>query len=490
MKRTSIFLLAFLCLSSIWAQTDTLLLARSLMRTPGTANFRLDSARFLYDSQQRISTETFFSWDKDSSSYDSTRRVFTAYVADTLETIEQKWNPTGQVWNNDFLLKSYTDSANFVSHNYKFLWNESISKWDSGTKEFTYLNQYFQDTFRIQYGWSNSDNTWVPSRRIRQKWDPNFPGDDEKLTFSLSEFNYGPGVQFQFVSKRVYEYDNQARQVLYERWDEEFGPTRKESRFFSNGGMKMVQLVESALATGQAPYPLVKRDSLVYGYGFAVSDERIMDYDSLYRFTFDPGGNSGAGPWSPIRREIRRRSQDSLYSYTEIFIDSVGWQKFSLKVDVYSPVHGQVLESMISDWNADFSSYIPVIQRLNLYNINGDRTHDYTYYFRDGERTLDRRWRWYYRTQILLPVDPDEESSLRVYPNPASQMIQVKIPNGEHISGFRLLDLRGQTLLQGDLQDRETLQVLAINLGSIPTGTYILLLEGKDSLYQQKIQKH
>ena len=83
--------------------------------------------------------------------------------------------------------------------------------------------------------------------------------------------------------------------------------------------------------------------------------------------------------------------------------------------------------------------------------------------------------------------DPGEDLETVVYPNPATDMINIRL--SENISGnlsFMLLDMNGKELKNGSLTQKET----AIHFGSFPSAPYLLLIsENGKSLKSYKIIK-
>jgi hypothetical protein len=68
-----------------------------------------------------------------------------------------------------------------------------------------------------------------------------------------------------------------------------------------------------------------------------------------------------------------------------------------------------------------------------------------------------------------------------IYPNPTSGLVSIDISEGTVI----ISDISGKVLLETTLKDHKT-----IDLGSFPSGIYVLMLKTKDSIYEFKILKN
>lgn len=72
---------------------------------------------------------------------------------------------------------------------------------------------------------------------------------------------------------------------------------------------------------------------------------------------------------------------------------------------------------------------------------------------------------------------------LKLYPNPANDQLNVKLPTDETINSFKILGTSGQMWHHESIDNREQ---LSISVRQLPTGVYVLILEGKDSNFNKK----
>ncbi|GAB4244793.1 MAG: hypothetical protein Tsb0034_23150 [Ekhidna sp.] len=78
-----------------------------------------------------------------------------------------------------------------------------------------------------------------------------------------------------------------------------------------------------------------------------------------------------------------------------------------------------------------------------------------------------------------LGLAPDK-LQVRMYPNPAIDFLRIEVESAAH---FRLMDLKGGTLLKGVVTDEQ------INVSEIPAGIYLMEIETPDGVLKKKLMK-
>jgi hypothetical protein len=79
-----------------------------------------------------------------------------------------------------------------------------------------------------------------------------------------------------------------------------------------------------------------------------------------------------------------------------------------------------------------------------------------------------------------VAVEDHQEHNFDVYPNPASEVLNVKSTDGSFT--YRLLDLTGRQIRTGAADGRA-----AINVSSLPAGVYMLQLNSESKTITQKV---
>ena len=71
-------------------------------------------------------------------------------------------------------------------------------------------------------------------------------------------------------------------------------------------------------------------------------------------------------------------------------------------------------------------------------------------------------------------IDQTFSDAIKLYPNPASNVLYFEIENDQDIEGVRILNLNGQELLQSNLNTK------SISIQSLSSGSYQIIFEGKN----------
>lgn len=92
----------------------------------------------------------------------------------------------------------------------------------------------------------------------------------------------------------------------------------------------------------------------------------------------------------------------------------------------------------------------------------------------------------------ITPVDRilgDEQAQFSLYPNPASQYIQVRAEAEGGLTQLRVVDMRGVTMLEYQQTSWLTGQVTDVNLTTLPAGSYFLQIQQEDAYWVTKFIK-
>lgn len=92
-------------------------------------------------------------------------------------------------------------------------------------------------------------------------------------------------------------------------------------------------------------------------------------------------------------------------------------------------------------------------------------------------------------TAIVLTYNPvfvgvqtyQDQNALKVYPNPGNGILQIEYPNAR-LQGWWLIDSKGTEYLRGDFSAGQNLDA-----STVPSGTYLLMLEGEQTHLVRKI---
>jgi hypothetical protein len=96
--------------------------------------------------------------------------------------------------------------------------------------------------------------------------------------------------------------------------------------------------------------------------------------------------------------------------------------------------------------------------------------------------------------EITLPVYVDcnvsaeqitEKSNISIYPNPASDFLQISLPQFEENSFVKIVNAQGQTVLVEQLFNAET----KLNISALPSGSYIARIYCENRIENLRFEK-
>ena len=125
-----------------------------------------------------------------------------------------------------------------------------------------------------------------------------------------------------------------------------------------------------------------------------------------------------------------------------------------------------------------------IIERLNYgqrclvfgYDANGNRTH----------RNVDNNCLETKEMAETQEIETDNE--MKVYPNPTEGSFKIVMPgsSGSQKQYYKVYDMNGVTLLEGELHDNEA----DIDIGNYPSGVYLLKITYGDDVLSKIVLKH
>ncbi len=143
-----------------------------------------------------------------------------------------------------------------------------------------------------------------------------------------------------------------------------------------------------------------------------------------------------------------------------------------------------------SGWNVSISG-----SELKLLNTTNTNSQELIANYVDGNNVISGKIMVHFTDEVVigdnnLPSSKFEESELitsnqnfTVYPNPASDKIQIILPNNLESANYQLLDINGRVLLSGLIHQQST----EINTSSISNGLYFLQVKSASYSQVQKI---
>ncbi len=106
-------------------------------------------------------------------------------------------------------------------------------------------------------------------------------------------------------------------------------------------------------------------------------------------------------------------------------------------------------------------------------------------HFKSDSYGSNKGWTAYYKTDKTDIFDKQNNSNLKIYPNPTKGILFIE-NNSFEINEIEIYDLYGKLILKKEIRNIKE----NINLTSLPAGVYFLGIKNENSYYLQKIIKY
>ncbi len=165
-------------------------------------------------------------------------------------------------------------------------------------------------------------------------------------------------------------------------------------------------------------------------------------------------------------------------------------QQLATYTTLYSPLQTVMSHAYSSDYmpfeeNGDIiTGFYENTESNTEHTVNDTFANvDPTYVYNVGKAAVGALQHFAVATTSLLGVNETTTKSLetvKIYPNPAKDMINIDLPNHVNTFSFELTDMSGRSLLQSENQTK-------VSLSGLSTGTYLATIKTKDSSVTKKL---
>jgi hypothetical protein len=294
-----------------------------------------------------------------------------------------------------------------------------------------------------------------------QDWSVNVFVNDERFLFEYGPdggqieeliYQFWNGIQWVVGSRQVFEYNQSGRitELRTEEWDGQWNNRERRTLDYSNGTVLLIEEWDGI------QWLVYEKREYAYNIDGRVISETFYDWVSgqweeyrRYESQYDATGNLlqedeySSGELSgrdECQYDRSKRLSDIDHFFWELFFEVV------FQGPINFPYINKILSRTTLDYNENDESFEPV--RREVYNYE----------------------------QKIMTSSQDvigRPNYTAIYPNPVSSLLNVK---GGELSGtpYVILNMAGKTVQQGNIELHNSLRV-----DDLPSGTYILMIEGK-----------
>jgi hypothetical protein len=167
-------------------------------------------------------------------------------------------------------------------------------------------------------------------------------------------------------------------------------------------------------------------------------------------------------------------------------IDSLLVHNYYRKCIIFKRISVGIEEEALEEkWIEGIGSVHGILFPLNLRPLEIDGEEDLTCFFEDN--TLIWRNGFYKTCELLTVSSPTINDQIEIYPNPASQFFNVKIPyeSENFISKIELFDMMGNNVLMQSYKLHD--DNYQINISNIKSGVYVLIINIDEKSITKKL---
>ncbi len=123
-------------------------------------------------------------------------------------------------------------------------------------------------------------------------------------------------------------------------------------------------------------------------------------------------------------------------------------------------------------------------------NVTGITTNlnESNYQFRSGKTKQDRRFTVLFETEegTILGLEGFTKETIVIYPNPANNQLNIRIPNALETQSIKIIDMLGKTLLT---KNRSIENHTILDITNLNTGVYFIEISINETRVVRKIIK-
>lgn len=387
-----------------------------------------------------------------------------------------KWDIGSGQWKNHVKNKYTYDANGNMTLGIVIEWNSLTSQWVNYSKdEYTY------------------DGNGNPTNRITRNW---FSATSEWINYYNEESSYDiNGNMILLIAK---DWNSGSSQ-----WENSY---KYESTYDING--KLTRLTYSFWDNGTSQWIIINKDEYTYDIDGNMTLNITYDWNSgtsqwdffnKYEYSYDANRNmilyiasyweSGTSQWQGFDKEENTYDANgnltvNIYSYWDQFGIN-DWLK-SYKIENTYDINGNRTVYLNNDWNSLSSQWEITDKKEYTYDIAyslndlympswiskdyyANKPVDYISYDYDGANwTNNRKNTYYYTTLAGTSVKELSSKNYTVYPNPASDNINISFTSNSIFVTFDLYDTQGRKLISKEVTNNNQ-----ISLDGLKSGIYL-----------------
>ncbi len=404
-----------------------------------------DNDYYLIDELQRI-------YNRDSARfYDYMENIYTRDINhNVIQKVSKFANSNGDLVYSSRYNYSYDANNNLIESIYQ-VYNSSSQTWKNSTLDSFFYNNQNLKTLYKHYVYDSNTGDWVPSTKReyeydafnnkikQQKW---YYDNNNWVNSNLDSFYYQNGYlmsevhyywddansAWEFSFKRDYQYDANGNLIQKTNYNSANEITYRIKFYYNSDNLLNY---DTSFIT----------NNLVYYYSDIYSYDNLNNLTTQLKHRYD----TSSGQWN--NNTMTEYSYDTQRNFSDAVLPENYWNFSGINVTSLP------LQFLLKVWNPDSTNWI------NIY-----------------------RFRYIYETVVTSVGNISNSQQITLYPNPASNVVNINLPD-EQQAFVTIYDAKGRVVHTTQLVTGQ------VSVKSLPTGTYFLVVRGKNKVYVGKFLK-
>lgn len=370
-------------------------------------------------------------WDSETSQWKNIQKLENKYDNDLNQVLMSHywWNNDSNRWKGSFKTeKEFAPGKKELSKT-ESVWNDTTGNWIYNYKEKYNYDQYGNLEFTEIYLWNSIKNEWeFKSGKSKSEYTYNESG---KVTEQIHYVWNSEISDWQYAEKNEYNWDTQNRLILHINsiWNterNEWLKIKKLSYSFDSEGRYILD--------SNSHWDEEKNDwriTTLYESGWDFNDYLIL-YSNLQ--------------WS---------------GFADIYWGGKTEQQFNEK--------GQTLWNIGYTWDNNLQNWKTVLKTTYIYTNEGliDTAASFNLDTYLNEWIGTSRAIYFYSGTVDIK-EISHDSAVKIYPNPASDFINIEVTAGNQESHFELFDLNGKLLMSKSVSNSDQIKLQTFKNGIYP----------------------
>ncbi|MFN8294225.1 MAG: T9SS type A sorting domain-containing protein [Chitinophagales bacterium] len=427
-----------------------------------TAAWKPDYKAVFTFGSNNLWTEYYYQEKNQSGVLENVKKYTRTFNAKNIET-----NYITSVWNNGAWRNKSQSNRTYQADTLLLLyvaqnWDTAASAWVNGFKEERTFDAAGRETSYAQFNWDVNTNAWIGS------------------FMQVATFN---AQGFQTASEGLY-------------WNAGTSSFRKSSRTLYTPNAAGKSTIDSVQTWNSVAGAYISHTVRLYTYNASnamltyrslmVNASGVVTSNFLSTKTLDAGNrpleifeqdssSAGNGLWRPYRRwtYTYNANGDKLTEKYELRQGSADTLSNVNRVTYTYNANNHLLTSVAETWNATTSAWVPSWGNLNEYNNDGKRvaSESTNTWNATGNYFANHNRSEYVCKAIGVGIDEAMQSLVKIYPNPATTVLQVS--SEEALLSIAIVDLFGRKVFTQAVNEAKQTQ---IDVSKMAASTYFIHL--------------